>query len=79
MKLVRRYVRAILLEKKWADFKAPKGKVISLTPSDFTADESPQDEEALERDLDDEKPDDEPDDPTRGDPDDAWEDRKSVV
>ena len=54
MKLVRRYVRAILLEKKWADFKAPKGKVVSLTPSDFTADESPQDEEALERDLDDE-------------------------
>ena len=54
MKLVRRYVRAILLEKKWTDFNAPKGKVISLTPSDFTADESPQDEEALERDLDDE-------------------------
>ena len=54
MKLVRRYVRAILLEKKWADFKAPKGKVISLSPSDFIADESPQDEEALERDLDDE-------------------------
>ena len=44
------------------DKEKPKGK--ALGKGDF------------ERDLDDEKPDDEPDDPTRGDPDDAWDDEE---
>ena len=47
-------IRDILVEKKWADLNAPKGKAISLSPSDF------EDDECLEppcpevRDLDDE-------------------------
>lgn len=42
-------VEARLSEKKWADFNAPKGKDVELTPSDFE-DSSPDGE----RDLDDE-------------------------
>ena len=51
---IRRQIRSTLLEsklqeKKWADFKAPKGKVIDLSPSDFE-----QGSDSDERDLDDE-------------------------
>lgn len=51
---IRRHVRsmileATLLEKKWSDFNAPKGKTIDLVPQDFEN----NDDEA-ERDLDDE-------------------------
>lgn len=50
---IRRQIRSTLLEsklneKKWADFKAPKGKVVDLSPADF------QDSDTDERDLDDE-------------------------
>ena len=47
--LVRSLIREMLTEKKWADFDAPKGKVIDLVPADF-------DDRAPEgvRDLDDE-------------------------
>ena len=48
-KLVRSLIREMLSEKKWADFNAPKGKVIDLTPADF-ADKAPEGV----RDLDDE-------------------------
>ena len=56
MKTLRRYISALLQEKKWADFKAPKGAVIDILPSDF--DEATEDSEIPEegsiRDLDDE-------------------------
>ena len=50
---IRRQLRSALIEsklneKKWADFNAPKGKTIDLSPSDF------EDSETDERDLDDE-------------------------
>ena len=50
---IRRQVRSMLLEskleeKKWADFNAPKGKTIDLSPADF------EDSDTDERDLDDE-------------------------
>jgi len=52
MKLLRQYIRELLIEKKWADFNAPKGKTIRLSPDDFSDDcEGPQ---CPERDLDDE-------------------------
>lgn len=47
MKIIREYVR-ILLEKKWSDLEAPKGKTIILQPSDF------EEGEPGVRDLDDE-------------------------
>lgn len=46
---LRTVIRKILLEKRWADFSAPKGKVINLSPQDFSEDAPPQ-----VRDLDDE-------------------------
>lgn len=51
---IRRQLRSTLLEarlseKKWADFNAPKGKVIDISPADFQDGESTE-----ERDLDDE-------------------------
>ena len=46
---LRLYVRSLLREKKWADFDAPKGKVIPLIPADF---DDPASSEV--RDLDDE-------------------------
>ena len=49
MELLRKYIRGILLELKWADLQAPKGTVIPLTPQDFEDDAPPD-----ERDLDDE-------------------------
>ncbi len=49
MKLLREYIRQLLLEKKWADFNAPKGKVIPIVPDDFAEDAPPD-----VRDLDDE-------------------------
>ena len=49
MNLLRQYVRCLLLEKKWADFNAPKGKTISIAPEDFEEAEGPP-----VRDLDDE-------------------------
>lgn len=50
---IRRQLRSMVLEaslteKKWADFNAPKGKVIDISPSDF------EDSDSAERDLDDE-------------------------
>lgn len=52
--LLREYIRELLVEKKWSDFKAPKGKTIDLSPDDFV----PEDCEAPPcpeiRDLDDE-------------------------
>ena len=48
-KIIREYVKAVLLEKRWADLNARKGQIISLQPGDF-ADEDLTDE----RDLDDE-------------------------
>lgn len=35
MKLLREYIRELLVEKKWSDFHAPKGAVISIAPEDF--------------------------------------------
>ena len=32
---LRNIIRGVLIEKRWADIGAPKGKVISLSPSDF--------------------------------------------
>ena len=49
MELLREYIRGLLLEKKWKDLQAPKGKVIPITPEDFD-----DDDPAGERDLDDE-------------------------
>jgi len=49
MKLLREYIKELLIEKKWADFNAPKGKVISILPDDFADDAPPG-----VRDLDDE-------------------------
>ena len=49
MKILRRYIRELLIEKKWADFNAPKGKVIPILPDDFADDAPPG-----VRDLDDE-------------------------
>ena len=50
---IRRQLRSMVLEatlteKKWADFNAPKGKVVDISPSDF------EDNDSDERDLDDE-------------------------
>ena len=50
---IRGQIRAVLLEsrlqeKKWADFNAPKGKTVDITPADF------EDSDTDERDLDDE-------------------------
>ena len=45
--LLKEFVRTIC-EKKWADFEAPKGQVIALTPADF------EDDDPDERDLNDE-------------------------
>ena len=48
--LLRSYIRKLLIrEKKWADFNAPKGKVIPILPDDFAVDAPPG-----VRDLDDE-------------------------
>ena len=49
MRLLREYVRELLLEKKWSDFQAPKGTTIPITPEDFADDAPPG-----VRDLDDE-------------------------
>ena len=51
---LRLIIRDILVEKKWADLNAPKGKVISLSPSDFEADECLEPPCPDVRDLDDE-------------------------
>lgn len=51
---LRHVIRGILLEKKWSDFNAPKGKTIVLTPSDFEPDECLEPPCPDERDLDDE-------------------------
>jgi len=48
-KLLREYVRLLLVEKRWADLEAPKGQIIDLEPEDFESDEGPE-----VRDLDDE-------------------------
>ena len=53
MKLLREYIRRIIREKKWSDFKAQKGQVISLSPSDFADDDSEELDPGV-RDLDDE-------------------------
>ena len=45
---LRKVIRKVLLEKRWADLGAPKGKVIDLSPQDF------EDTPAEVRDLDDE-------------------------
>ena len=37
--LLRRIIRGFLLEKRWADFRAPKGSVIDLRPEDFEEEE----------------------------------------
>ena len=47
---IRRQLRSMVLEaslteKKWADFNAPKGKVVDIAPSDF------EDNDSDERDL----------------------------
>ena len=55
MNLIRRYVRKILQEKKWADLNAPKGETIQLTPADFEDEiECPEEPCPEVRDLDDE-------------------------
>ena len=56
MRLLRKYIRTILLEKRWADFNAPKGSVISLQPSDFKHEEGEEisPDEEISRDLSDE-------------------------
>ena len=52
MSLLRQYIRELLIEKKWADFNAPKGKTIRLAQDDFNDDcEGP---DCPERDLNDE-------------------------
>ena len=38
MEILRQYIRELLIEKRWADFNAPKGKTISLAPDDFSDD-----------------------------------------
>ena len=48
-KLLREYVRLLLIEKRWSDLEAPKGQIIDLEPEDFESDEGPE-----VRDLDDE-------------------------
>ena len=55
-KTLRLYVRGLLLqEKKWADFNAPKGQTIDLSPEDFAEDECLEEPCPPEvRDLDDE-------------------------
>jgi hypothetical protein len=35
MKLIREYVRLLLIEKRWADLEAPKGQIIDLSAEDF--------------------------------------------
>tara|TARA_B100000131_G_scaffold102069_1_gene99084 strand:+ start:22903 stop:23577 length:675 start_codon:yes stop_codon:yes gene_type:complete len=53
--LIRKYVRSLLREKKWADLNAPKGQVISLQPEDFESeDDCPAPPCPDVRDLDDE-------------------------
>jgi hypothetical protein len=47
--VLRAFVRGLLLEKKWADFNAPKGKTIDIAPEDFEEPVGPP-----VRDLDDE-------------------------
>ena len=54
VKNLRSYIRHILQEKKWEDFNAPKGEVISLSPSDFEDDECSEPPCPEVRDLDDE-------------------------
>lgn len=53
-RMLRRYIRSLLREKKWIDFKAPKGKTISLSPEDFAPDECENPPCPEVRDLDDE-------------------------
>jgi len=53
-RLIRLFVRSLLREKKWADFNAPKGKVISLSPNDFEPEECVNPPCPEVRDLDDE-------------------------
>ena len=48
-KLLREYVRLLLIEKRWTDLEAPIGQIIDLEPEDFESDEGPE-----VRDLDDE-------------------------
>ena len=38
-RILRLYVRTLLSEKRWADFNAPKGQTIDLSPEDFDEDE----------------------------------------
>jgi hypothetical protein len=52
--LLRVYVRSLLREKKWSDFNAPKGQVISLSPEDFEKDTCANPPCPEVRDLDDE-------------------------
>ena len=53
-KLLREYIRSLLIEKKWADFNAPKGKTIDLAPEDFEPEACPEPPCPEVRDLDDE-------------------------
>ncbi len=54
-KILRLYVRTLLMEKRWADFNAQKGQTIDLSPEDFAADECLEEPCPPEdRDLDDE-------------------------
>ena len=39
MKLLREYIRLLLIEKRWADLEAPKGQIIDLEREDFEGDE----------------------------------------
>jgi hypothetical protein len=48
MKLIREYVRLLLIEKRWADLEAPKGQIIDLSAEDFESNDPDV------RDLDDE-------------------------
>ena len=53
--ILRLYVRTLLSEKRWSDFKAPKGQVIDIQPEDFDEDECLEEPCPPEdRDLDDE-------------------------
>ena len=51
---LRLLIRGLLIEKKWADFHAPKGQTISLSPSDFEPEECLDPPCPEIRDLDDE-------------------------
>ena len=54
MKILREYIRELLIEKRWADFHAPKGQVIPITPEDFEPDACPNPPCPEVRNLDDE-------------------------